>query len=474
MGLTYVNPGPKRGKRLAKTRRTRSARSRKNPIAKNWGRFGAGSRKKRSRSRAASAAVEKNPKNRKKKSMSRRKLYGAAAKSHARKMGRSKKRSRRRARKNPWVKRKLSKRDKKAGVTSAKRWVKKSSMKAKRSRSARKAARTRRAKKEARRAAARRSAHKRKHRGKARRTVRSTRRKARRSVRRTKRRAGRKGSSRRKKRHHAAPRRTRRRRRAGGRRTTSRSLARARRSIRNRRKTGGARAYMRRYHMRSNPSFSGVMDMIKQILPVAFSLYGARFASSKLATSNIPGLNQIPAQFQGVTMAGVVWGAIHFLTKKIGALQKYRGGAMLGAGLNFVDQAITAILPANIKAMIGLSDYVEMGNIYESGLSDYLSVGASPIDDDITLRDYIEVGALQEELGVEEELGGLQEELGAADGLSRAYLGGVAQSSMLKQIPSQPLLRPVPERSFTKDIRRAGQGYDNSDTLYGGIFGGGF
>ena len=61
-----------------------------------------------------------------------------------------------------------------------------------------------------------------------------------------------------------------------------------------------------------------------------------------------------------------------------------------------------------------------------------------------------------------------------ATGLSRAYLGGVAQSSMMRPIPSRPMFEAIPSRSFTKEIPRAGEGYDKADRLYGGIFGGGF
>jgi hypothetical protein len=106
--------------------------------------------------------------------------------------------------------------------------------------------------------------------------------------------------------------------------------------------------------------------------------------------------------------------------------------------------------------MIGVGDiYDSAGEFISTG--EYAQMSGTPIDDDITLSDYVTVG-LEEELGVEEDLG-LSEELG---------------DDMLKTIPSQPTLAAIPERSFTKEIRRAGPGYDKSDVLYGGIFGGGF
>lgn len=214
-------------------------------------------------------------------------------------------------------------------------------------------------------------------------------------------------------------------------------------------------------------------DFAKQVLPVAFALYGARAVSSKLLTVNIPGFNSIPLQYQSPAMAGIVFVGAHFLTKKVRFLNKWRGGIMIGTGINLVDQVLSAIAPANVKQLFGLAgmgDYVEMG--------DYLSVGATPIDDDITLRDYVEVGVeeelgLDEELGLEEELGALQTATGTGP-LNRAYLGGVSRGSMLKQIPSSPMLAAVPERSFTRRVPQAGAGYDNAESVYGGIFGGGF
>lgn len=230
--------------------------------------------------------------------------------------------------------------------------------------------------------------------------------------------------------------------------------------------------------MRSNPSMGGgvvgaVTGALKVAAPVFISLYGARAVSYRLAP-RIPGFNRIPAQFQGTVMSLGLLAGGHFLTKKVRFLQKYRLGTMIGLAVNVLDNAFTAFAPASVKGMFGLS------GIYDDGLSDYVNVGdyvmqdgVPPIDDDITLSmaDYIEVGQIEEELGLEEELG-VEEELGGA--LDRSYLGGVSQSSMLKQIPARPMLAAVPQRSFTREIPNAGTGYDKAGVLYGGIFGGGF
>jgi len=251
-------------------------------------------------------------------------------------------------------------------------------------------------------------------------------------------------------------------------------MRRARRTIRNRYRTSLAKAYARRFRMRSNPGglVGGIVDTVKSAIPVVIALYGARALSFKVA-AKVPGLNKIPAQWQGTAMAALVMGVGHFVTSSKwtpAMIKKHAGGVMIGTGINLFDNLLSAIAPANVKSMFGLSgmydkalgDYVTMG--------DYMAVGATPIDDDITLSDYVETG-LTEELGLSEELG-VEEELGGA--LDREYLGGVSQSSMLKQVPQQSLLQPVPQRSFTKEVPRAGSGYDNNNVLYGGIFGGGF
>ncbi len=267
---------------------------------------------------------------------------------------------------------------------------------------------------------------------------------------------------------------TRKRRRRNPRYTTAKSLRRARRTIRNRRATAGARAYRRRYRMRSNPvTAASVGGAFKQTLiaaaPIAISLYGARALSYAVAP-RLPLFDRIPAKWQGTAMAVLLGGLGFVATRKISKLQKHAGGVMIGLGLNFLDNVLSALAPASIKARIGLGDYIETGDVYSDGL------GARPLwdgqmDGYETVGDYVEVGndGLQEELGVEEELG-LEQELGS----SAAYLGGVQQSSMLKQVPNRPMLAQVPDRSFTEQVPRAGAAYDSPANLYGGIFAGGF
>lgn len=216
---------------------------------------------------------------------------------------------------------------------------------------------------------------------------------------------------------------------------------------------------------------SMLMGIVKQALPVAASLYLTRFIIAKIGPKIMEHL-PIPAQLQGPTIAGLMVVAANFATKR-GPLAKWRSGIMLGTGLNLVDSLVRAFAPAEVKSMFGLGDsgmYDQaMGEFVSVG--DYLEVGAQPIDDDIALSDYVETS------GIEEELGAIQEELGVEEDLGDngpRRLGGVSQSSMLKALKASSSVGVVPQRSFVRTVPHAGPGYDNPSTLYTGIFGGGF
>ena len=222
------------------------------------------------------------------------------------------------------------------------------------------------------------------------------------------------------------------------------------------------------------------MGAVRQAVPVALSLYGARALSFSLAP-RIPGLDRLQfggRDFSGTAMAGIVLFGAHILTKRIAGLRKWRGGIMVGTALNFIDNLVSAVAPAEVKSMFGLGNdtlYAPVGEYVEIG--EYIEIGdAPPIDDDITLSDYIEVGQVEEELGMITEELGVEEDLGAlpSNAWQRPNLGGVMPSSMLKQIPQRQMLAPVPARSFTKKVPQAGPGYDKPGVLYTGIFSGGF
>jgi hypothetical protein len=261
-----------------------------------------------------------------------------------------------------------------------------------------------------------------------------------------------------------------------------RALRKARRSIKRASRFGGrARAYARRYKMRSNPRRGhrrnpGLMDTpqllmgaVKAALPVAVSLYLTRFIIAKVGP-RIPMVDKL-GTFQKPAVAGLMVVAANFGTKK-GPLAKWRSGIMLGVSLNLVDTLVQAFAPQGIKSMFGLGD----DGLYDQAMGEFVTVGdymeiGDAIDDDITLSDYVEtsdveeeLGALQEELGVEEELGG--------DGPRR--LGGVSQRSMLKSLRQSSSVGVVPQRSFVKQVPHAGAGYDNPASLQTGIFSNGW
>jgi hypothetical protein len=236
-----------------------------------------------------------------------------------------------------------------------------------------------------------------------------------------------------------------------------------------------AKAYAVRHKMRSNPRWrryrrspglGGMMDIIKTAVPVAASLYLTRFIINKVSPM-IPGVDKLGAFSKPAVSAGMV-ALAHFGTRK-GPLAKWRDGILMGTSLNLIDAVMSAFAPADVKGMFGLSG----GGLYDSvgeyvGTSDYLQVGAQPIDDDIALSDYVTVS------GVEEELGMLEQELGVEEDLGDDRLGGVSRGSMLKAVPSMSFEAPVPTRSFTREVPAAGGGYDNPNVLYTGVFAGGF
>jgi hypothetical protein len=439
--------------------------------SRDWGEYASSTKPKKKPKKKAPVrgnAAKRKPSKKGNRTMAR-KLYGAAKKAHAKKS---------RARKAKARRRKASSTTTRKRRKPAKRRTKRKSAKA--VAAGKKGARTRKRKAAARRKS-RRAAPKRRRRRSVSVTVRA-------NPKRRRRRTTRKTARRRTARRNPAKRRRRRR---NPRPSTQRSMLRARRSIRNRYKTPLGKATKRRYRMRSNPMGKATTmgDILKMTLPIAASLYGARALSFKVA-GKIPGFNNIPVKFQGISMAGLLFVGAHFATKKIKPLQKFRGGIMIGTGLNLIDNVVSAFAPANVKSMFGLGD----NGIYDEAMSDYVEIGdyvsigdAPPIDDDITLSDYIEVGDVEEELGqIEEELGlGVEEELGqmyaptGADGLpanawQRPKLGGVMPGSMLRNIPRRATEAAIPARSFTKRIPHAGAGYDKPGVLYGGIFSGGF
>lgn len=208
-----------------------------------------------------------------------------------------------------------------------------------------------------------------------------------------------------------------------------------------------------------------LIDLAKRALPVLAGLYGSRLLVGKIGPM-IPGVSALGSLAGPVLAVGAVVG-LNFATKKIAALAKYKNELLLGAGLGALDALVKAFAPASVQGMIGAGDIYDQAMLGEYvAVGDYIQMGDTPIDDDIAMSDYIQVG-------VDQELGAVQEELGVEEELGNDLLGGVSQGSLMAQVPQRQFLQPVPARSFTKDIRNAGPGYDNPNTLYQGIFRGG-
>lgn len=206
-----------------------------------------------------------------------------------------------------------------------------------------------------------------------------------------------------------------------------------------------------------------LLDLAKRALPVLAGLYGSRLIVGKLGPL-IPGVSALGTFASPALAVGAVVG-LNFATKYFGALAKYRNELLLGSGLAALDALVKAFAPASVQAMIGAGDIYDQAMLGEYvSVGEYVQMGADPLDDDIAMSDYIQVG-------VDEELGmGVEEELGVEEDLGNDLLGGVSQSDLMRQVPQQKFLQPVPARSFTKEVRHAGPGYDNPNVLYQGIF----
>jgi hypothetical protein len=221
------------------------------------------------------------------------------------------------------------------------------------------------------------------------------------------------------------------------------------------------RRYGRRHYRRNPGGF--IVDFAKQAIPVALGFLASRIIVGTVGPM-LPVSSLGSLQNPVMSLAALV--ATHFATKKVGALAKHRSELMIGSTLNLLGSAFSAFAPASVKSLVGMSDYVQMG--------DYVAVGgAPPLHERFTLSDYVAVGSdgVQEELGLEEELG-VEEELGNV--LLGGMPGPVSGGGLMKQVPSQAFIQPVPARSFTKQIPAAGTTYDAASDVYSGIFGGRF
>ena len=202
-----------------------------------------------------------------------------------------------------------------------------------------------------------------------------------------------------------------------------RALRRARHSIKFARKHGSglAKRYLRRYKMRSNP-LALVKQIMKDVLPVAVGLFAARAIGANVdRVPMVGGLLAKAGSAEPVARAVLVGGVMYAATMSKSPLSKFRGPAMVGAGLNLVMAAVNAFAPASVKGYIGAGDISYDMAGYQSDMADYEQTG-----------EYSEVSNY-------EEVGGW------ADGLTR----GVGRHSALKQLASRSIVDEVPD--FSED-----------------------
>ena len=211
----------------------------------------------------------------------------------------------------------------------------------------------------------------------------------------------------------------------------ARAIRKARHTIRftKRHGSGAARRVMKYYKMRSNP-IAMFKDVAAQVLPLAVAFFGSRIAAEKVGS--LPGvgglLQKIPGGLAPVVVAGGLVYGVHYLTRKVAKLAKYRTAALSGAGLNLLLTALDSFAPKSVKDLIGMSGY-------QADLSSYEQVG-----------DYEAVDGY-EEVGASEELGGIAD---------------IPSVSRYAALPSRSVVSPVPAWSAP----------DDSD-LYAGVFSGG-
>jgi hypothetical protein len=214
----------------------------------------------------------------------------------------------------------------------------------------------------------------------------------------------------------------------------------------------------------------------QQVVPTAVALYVGRLLSKQLS-GRLPGLNTLTPKQQSATVAGAVFGAGYFLMyakKGPKLLKKQKSQVMVGLGINLADAILTMVAPT-VATQVGVGDYVQIG--------DYLTVGGvPPIQDDITLSDYVSVDGydgegLETDLGLYQDLGVLEQDLGVEMDLGAAHtdfadrhLGGVHRWQMQAPVGHKRYQAPVPPRSFTKPVRHFGDGFDDMNRLYTGIF----
>lgn len=240
-----------------------------------------------------------------------------------------------------------------------------------------------------------------------------------------------------------------------------RSLMRARRAIRWERKhgRGRARAYIKRYRMRTNP-ITAVVEALKSTAPVAVGFFAGRALATKgmeLLKARLPAsVSTALGQHDGPVASLLAVVAAHYATKKIGKLAKYRTALMIGTSLNAFYTALKTYNPGGVAGYLGVGDWPAYGpqGAFPVATADYIDTS-----DYIEVGDYIETGAYEDVAAYED--------LGTAVG---GYQGG--RVKMLGPIPR--VASKVPIQRFPASVPAEHWSPSAEEALYTGVFAGGY
>ena len=226
-----------------------------------------------------------------------------------------------------------------------------------------------------------------------------------------------------------------------------------------------AKMAFRRLHR--NPSLESIKSTMLMAAPIVAGVLVSRVATKQIAGMVIPRLPASLAgysQYAGPVLAiGALVGA-DLVTARIPAAAPYRTGLLAGMMVSALESALTAILPDNIKAQIGLGDYVQLqgGNsVYaRAAMSDYVQLqGMGGLN--------AEMGGLEADMGDYVTLQGVEQDLAGYRDAGGPMGSGIGSNRLLSPVPVASGVAAVPAVSYTAPV--GGAMYDEDD-LYTGVF----
>lgn len=223
----------------------------------------------------------------------------------------------------------------------------------------------------------------------------------------------------------------------------------------------GAFAWRRAKRYGVNPSFRGILDMVKtsvvrQALPTAAGVALGRFIGGYLPM--VPGVSSVTGMLGRaadpvLSAATLVVGGI--LTSKVGILRKFQPGIMTGLGLNVVYSLVAQFVPS-MGGFFGLS------GVYDTALAGYTADTAGYE----TVDGYETVGEYESVSGFEADVAGVEADLAGVSPFSRGY------GNLRAPVPHRPAVAALPAHSMTAAVEPWTPASDDDAALYGGIFGG--